>query len=113
MRLLEQTLDEGTDAAVIQETLKQAPELGYKLMRLVNSVGMGVRNPIQSLSHALAILGRRQLQRWLQLLLFAQQGNGTFPSPLLEMAAARGKLMELLAEQRSSDPRWGARAFMS
>jgi EAL and modified HD-GYP domain-containing signal transduction protein len=113
MQLLEQTLDDATDTAVLQETFKQAPELSYKLMRLVNSVGTGLRSPIQSLSHALTILGRRQLQRWLQLLLFAQQGTGKFPSPLLETAAARGKLMELLAEQRSPDPRWCDRAFMT
>jgi c-di-GMP-related signal transduction protein len=114
LRLLEQTLDESTDTADLQETFKQAPELSYKLMRLVNSVGMGAaRKPIQSLSHALVILGRRQLQRWLQVLLFAHQGKGQFPSPLLQMAAARGRLMELLAGQRSTDPRAPDRAFMT
>jgi EAL and modified HD-GYP domain-containing signal transduction protein len=113
MRLLEQSLDEHTDTADIERTFKEAPELSYKLMRVVNSVGTGVRSPIQSLAHALKILGRRQLQRWLQLLLFAHDGTGRFPSPLLQMAAARGKLMELLAEQGSSDRRLQDRAFMT
>jgi EAL and modified HD-GYP domain-containing signal transduction protein len=113
LRLLEQTLDDETDTAAIEQTFKEAPELSYKLMRVVNSVGVGVRSPIQSLSHALTILGRRQLQRWLQLLLFAHQTTGDFASPLLQMAAARGKLMELLAEQRSRDQRWHDRAFMT
>jgi EAL and modified HD-GYP domain-containing signal transduction protein len=112
MRLLEQTLDDGDNAA-IQETFKEAPELSYKLVRLVNSVGIGARTPIQSLSHALVILGRRQLQRWLQVLLFAHQSTGEFPSPLLQMAAARGKLMELLAAETSSDARWCDQAFMT
>jgi EAL and modified HD-GYP domain-containing signal transduction protein len=112
MRLLEQTLDE-SDNAAIEQTFKQAPELSYKLMRLVNSVGTGLRSSIQSLSHALTILGRRQLQRWLQVLLFAHQSTGDFPSPLLQMAASRGKLMELLAEQGSRDPKWRDRAFMT
>jgi c-di-GMP-related signal transduction protein len=112
LKLLEQTLDDDTEVAAIQETFKQAPELSYNLMRLVNSVGMEVRNPIQSLSHALMILGRRQLQRWLQVLLFAHQGGG-LASPLLQMAAARGKLMELIAGERSPDPRWRDRAFMT
>jgi c-di-GMP-related signal transduction protein len=112
MRLLEQTLDE-SDNSAIQETFKEAPELSYKLVRLVNSVGLGARTPIQSLSHALVILGRRQLQRWLQVLLFAHQNTGEFPSPLLQMAAARGKLMELLAESNSGDARWSDQAFMT
>jgi c-di-GMP-related signal transduction protein len=113
MRLLEQSLDEHTDTSEIERTFKEAPELSYKLMRVVNSVGTGVRSPIQSLAHALKILGRRQLQRWLQLLLFAHDNTGQFPSPLLQMAAARGKLMELLAEHRSNDRRFQDRAFMT
>jgi c-di-GMP-related signal transduction protein len=112
LRLLEQTLDDGDNAA-IQESFKGAPELSYKLVRLVNSVGIGARTPIQSLSHALVILGRRQLQRWLQVLLFAHQGSGEIQSPLLQMAAARGKLMELLAAETSSDARWYDQAFMT
>jgi c-di-GMP-related signal transduction protein len=113
MRLLEQSLDERSDAAEIERTFKQAPELTYKLMRVVNSVGTGVRSPIQSLAHALKILGRRQLQRWLQLLLFAHDGTGHFPNALMQLAAARGKLMELLVEHRSKDRRLQDRAFMT
>lgn len=114
LRLLEQSLDDGIDNAPIEQTFKEAPELVYKLMRLVNSVSVsGARPPLQSLSHALIVLGRRQLQRWLQVLLFAHQGTGAFPSPLLQMAAARGKLLELLAEQASRDTGWRDRAFMT
>jgi EAL and modified HD-GYP domain-containing signal transduction protein len=114
LRLLEQSLDDGADNSPIEQTFKEAPELAYKLIRLVNSVGLsGMRAPLQSLSHALVVLGRRQLQRWLQVLLFAHQSTGDFPSPLLQMAAARGKLMELLAEQSSADQGWQDRAFMT
>jgi EAL and modified HD-GYP domain-containing signal transduction protein len=113
LQLLEQTLDEDSDNAAIARTFKQAPELSYKLMRLVNSAGIGARAPIQSLQHALSILGRRQLQRWVQVLLFAQHGTGDVRNPLLQMAAARGKLMELLAEQNASDRTWPERAFMT
>ncbi len=112
MQLLEQALGD-SDNAAIEESFKQAPELSYKLMRLVNSVGMRTRSSIQSLPHALRILGRKQLQRWVQVLLFAHQSTGDFPSPLLQMAAARGKLMELLAEQRKEKQAYRDRAFMT
>jgi EAL and modified HD-GYP domain-containing signal transduction protein len=112
LNLLQQSLTD-TDPAVIDETFKQAPELTYKLMRLVNSVSMGLRSKIQSLSHALVVLGSRQLQRWLQVLLFAQHGPGDFPSPLLTMAATRGKLMELHSERESFDQGFRDRAFMT
>jgi EAL and modified HD-GYP domain-containing signal transduction protein len=97
----------------IELTLKQAPELSYKLMRLVNSVGMGLRNPIQSLAHALVVLGQRQLQRWLQVLLFAHPSSGAFPSPLLTLAATRGKLMELLADHARGNSELRDQAFMT
>jgi EAL and modified HD-GYP domain-containing signal transduction protein len=110
--LLRQTLSDADNAAIV-EIFKQAPELTYKLIRLVNSVGMGMRSSIQSLAHALVILGRRQLQRWLKVLIFADQSTGAGASPLLLMATARGKLMELLAERRSNEQSFSDRAFMT
>jgi EAL and modified HD-GYP domain-containing signal transduction protein len=112
LRLLEQALGDA-DGASIEATFKESPELSYKLMRLVNSVGMGLKTSLRSLSHALTILGRRQLQRWLQMLLYAHQSTGDFPSPLLQLAAGRGKLMELLAQQQPSDQAYCDRAFMT
>lgn len=113
LQLLQQSL---LDAEIteMEASFKQAPELSYKLMRLINSVGMGLRSPIQSITHALVILGRRQLQRWLQVLLFANHDEvGGPPSPLLQLSAARGKLMELLAERQGHDQGYRDRAFMA
>ena len=112
MRLLQQSMGD-VDSAEIEATFKQAPELSYKLVRLVNSVGIGCQYEIRSLSHALAMLGRRQLQRWLQVLLFAHHSAGDFPSPLLQMAAARGRFMELLSEQAGKPQAACDLAFMT
>jgi EAL and modified HD-GYP domain-containing signal transduction protein len=112
VQLLQQVLTDA-DNVDIEQSLKQSPELSYKLMRLVNSVGMGLRSPIQSLGHALVVLGRRQLQRWVQVLLFAHHSAGDFPSPLLTLAATRGRLLELLAERESCDNGFRDMAFMT
>ena len=67
-------------------------------MRLVNSVAVGARTKISNFSQAIAILGRRQLQRWLQLLIYANNlADGNTPNPLMQLAAARGRQMELLS----------------
>ena len=83
----------------LEEALKSQPVLSLNLLRLTNSVGAGTAVRITSLRHAITVLGRRQLQRWLQLLLFASGSPQGTASPLLNLAATRGRLMELLAGQ--------------
>ncbi|MDV7395470.1 HDOD domain-containing protein, partial [Arthrospira platensis SPKY1] len=55
----------------LEEVLRQDAGLAYQLLRLVNSPAIGVRREVTSFSQALLMLGRQQLKRWLNLLLFA------------------------------------------
>jgi EAL and modified HD-GYP domain-containing signal transduction protein len=59
------------------------------------------------------VLGRSQLQRWLQLLMFTLQSGSTYPSPLLLLAATRGKMMELLAAKQQRNADYCDEAFMA
>jgi EAL and modified HD-GYP domain-containing signal transduction protein len=102
------------DTAELETALKPEPGLTVSLLRMTNSVGSGVRQKITSLGHAITVLGRRQLQRWLQLLAFASQNQAGASNPLLLIAATRGRLMELLAaELRPGDSGFSDQAFMS
>jgi EAL and modified HD-GYP domain-containing signal transduction protein len=85
----------------IELLLKGEPNLCYNLFRLVNSVAMGINRRISTVNEAVTILGRRQLQRWVHLLLFAHQEGFPYPSPLLQTAALRGELMRKLASMAS------------
>ena len=88
------------DTARIEDAIKREPALAVNLLRIVNSVGFGAVRRIASLRHAITLLGRRQLQRWLQLLLMAPAGSSPDlgRSPLLQVAALRGRMMEILIE---------------
>jgi len=102
------------DTAEIEEALKPEPGLTVNLLRMTNSVGSGTTETITSLRHAITVLGRRQLQRWLQLLVFASGKGAGSNNPLLLLAATRGRLMELLAgEQRPADNNFADQAFMT
>jgi len=102
------------DTAEIEEALKPEPGLTVNLLRMTNSVGSGTTETITSMRHAITVLGRRQLQRWLQLLVFASGKGAGSNNPLLLLAATRGRLMELLAgEQRPSDNTFADQAFMT
>jgi EAL and modified HD-GYP domain-containing signal transduction protein len=106
---------EDADASVLEVIFKQEPGLTVNLLRLTNSAAAGLRQQITSVRNAINVLGRRQLQRWLQLLLFADNSPGAFiPSPLLQLAAMRGRFMELLARDLSGgDGDLEDRAFMT
>ena len=102
-----------TDAAsrVVETAVKRDPLICLNLLRLVNTPAAGARRHIESLADALLILGRAQLQRWLQILLYATPGaNVDFNSPLLQMATTRGKLMELMAGRLAPAQRASAEA---
>ncbi len=106
---------EDADVKRIEAVLKHEAGLTVNLMRLSNSAAVGARTKVASMRHAITILGRRQFQRWLQLLLYTNPAGGasTLASPLLQLAATRGRFMELLAPKvRSGDHEFEDQAFM-
>ncbi|WP_263771171.1 EAL and HDOD domain-containing protein [Propionivibrio soli] len=93
-------LSQDADTSEIEVAFKQEPVLTLHLLRLTNSAGSGMTTKITSLRHAITLLGRRQLLRWLQLLLYSGvSGSKQTVNPLLQLAATRGRLMELLVDR--------------
>ena len=88
------------DNIEIERAIKRDVSLAVNLLRIVNTPAAGLRQRIDSLSQALIVLGRRQLQRWLQIMLYAEPGTrGHTQTPLLMLASTRARLMELLAQR--------------
>jgi EAL and modified HD-GYP domain-containing signal transduction protein len=81
----------------IEAGFKRDAALSFKLLRYINSVGFGLSCEIQSINHALTILGRKQLYRWLTLLMVTAGENST-PPALMKTSITRGRLTELLGE---------------
>jgi EAL and modified HD-GYP domain-containing signal transduction protein len=98
LRLLE-LIGSDADNATIEAAVKRDALLSLNLLRLVNSRAAGPGRHIESVSQALVQLGRSQLQRWLQILLYsAPDGRVELDSPLLQMATTRGRLLELMSQ---------------
>lgn len=97
-------IDGDANTGDLEEIFREESKLSYSLLRLVNSAAMAPRSPITSFGQAINLLGRRQLQRWLQLLVYSDPNNGQQPTPLLQKAAARGRLIELLLPGLGIDP---------
>ncbi len=100
------------DTRAIEAVMKQDPQLSYQLLRLVNSSAFARPTRIASFAQAITLLGRRELQRWLQLLIYAHSGHGT-ASPLLPRAAFRARLMENLCTRAGGSAEEQDQAFMT
>jgi c-di-GMP-related signal transduction protein len=96
VRLL-QMLQRNEDVREIEAALKHDAALTYRLLRHINSPAVGAGVEIESLRHAVAMLGYSRLFRWLSLLLATSDAKSS-PPFLMKKAIMRGRFVELLGQ---------------
>jgi c-di-GMP-related signal transduction protein len=92
---LMQMVQDNADVRDLEKVLKRDATLSYKLFRYINSASFGIEVEIESLYHAVTMLGYTPLYRWLSLLLVSTSVAGFSPG-LLQAAIVRGRFVELL-----------------
>ncbi len=86
------------DNDLIVRVFQESPALTYKLLLQANSAAVGARREVDSVRHAVSLLGRDQIRRWAQMELLAAGGAQEQETPLVEMAAVRAGFMEHLTK---------------
>ncbi len=81
----------------IEEILKQDPSLCYKLLRYLNSAAFGLRQEIHSLRHGMALLGEKELRRWITVAALIALTDEQ-PGELIRAALIRGSFCESAAK---------------
>jgi EAL and modified HD-GYP domain-containing signal transduction protein len=90
--------DESVSAHRIAEHFKHDPTLAYKVVRMANVAPVGIRT-IDSVEHAVAIVGLAAIFRWLSLMLAASIERATDAKrEVLREALVRARLCEIIAE---------------
>jgi EAL and modified HD-GYP domain-containing signal transduction protein len=97
LELMNLVRDMNTKDARIEEVLSTDVALSYKILRIVNSVAVG-GNGIRSMGHAVRMLGRESLYRWLSLLLVPGQTRSGVQAELVNATLLRARFCEVLGE---------------
>lgn len=83
--------------AKLESAFRINPQLSFQLLRFVNSAAVGARG-VESIAHAIRMIGREALSRWMLIMLVAQVGS---QSPLanenVTQALVRGRFCELVS----------------
>lgn len=98
---------------VIEQLFRKNPELHIKLLQFMNSAAFYMPNKITSIQQSIALLGYRNLQKWVTLLLYAGENKDVKSTPIFERAAIRGRMMELLTQEVTQDRTKADMAFIA
>ncbi|MGD0413873.1 MAG: HDOD domain-containing protein [Terriglobales bacterium] len=102
LRLLEMVSRTEIDMRELEKMLKQEASLSYRLLRYLNSPLFGFSLEIKSIRHAMAVLGEREMRRWVRLVVTVGAAEQTC-SELVLMGLARARFCELLSSRLQSD----------
>jgi EAL and modified HD-GYP domain-containing signal transduction protein len=94
--------DPGVPDGRLEDAFRSQPALSYLLLRIVNSASLGLRD-VQSIAHAIRLLGRAALSRWLLILLVSGVASrGPVAHEAVTHALARARFCELVTDLTGS-----------
>lgn len=96
LQLLTELQNPDTTAAALEQIAINDAALTYKILKVVNSAAFSLKREIESLSHAITLLGLDQIRRWVTLFLASAEPGK--PDELTRTMLVRGRMCELLAE---------------
>jgi EAL and modified HD-GYP domain-containing signal transduction protein len=84
------------DLAAIERHICRDAALCYKLLRYVNSAMLGLKQRIESIGHAISLIGTVELRKWVSLIAMASMASDK-PVAVVASALERARFCELLA----------------
>ncbi|MDY7001642.1 MAG: HDOD domain-containing protein, partial [Thermodesulfobacteriota bacterium] len=97
LRLLQELGNPDFEVQRLSEIIHADLSLSYRLFQYINSVGMGVRHKVESVSRAVTLVGQRQLSQWLRAVIMADLSPSKKAEELAFMSVHRARFLELLA----------------
>jgi c-di-GMP-related signal transduction protein len=107
LMLIQKANTSSVDFEELSTIISRDVSLSYNLLKLLNSAAFSFRKKITSIKHALAILGEKEIKKWISLIAL-KEISGDDSDEIMRTALIRAKFLELLAgsialSQKSSD----------
>ena len=97
MRILKELNKPSVEFSEIEEILKKDVSITFKLLRFINSASFGFKTEVQSIRHALNLLGEEEVRKWLMLIVLSSAGTDK-PQELVRGTLVRAKFCEGVAD---------------
>lgn len=96
LQILKKIHEPVPDFNELEEIIKRDVSLTYKLLRFINSASYGFKVTVRSIHHALILLGKREVKKWLTIIVMSGIGRSK-PGELMNTVIIRARFCELIA----------------
>ncbi|GFK93217.1 hypothetical protein NNJEOMEG_01048 [Fundidesulfovibrio magnetotacticus] len=104
MELMGKLLDENSSYKDMAAIIAKDPLLSYRLLKYVNSPGVGLGRTVSSIEHAVAILGDTAFKHWAMMALVASLDATAKGEELAYLSLHRASFLEKMAGRAKASP---------
>lgn len=97
MQIIAELQSPDTSIKELEKLISRDPTLSYKLLRIINSAAFSTVKKIDSLHHAITLLGLSQVKSWITLISLTNLSDK--PDALLTTSLVRAKMSEILSQK--------------
>ncbi|TVQ98794.1 MAG: HDOD domain-containing protein [Desulfovibrionales bacterium] len=112
LQLLKELSSPDLELRQISGIVQHDVSLSYRLLRYINSPGLGLPNRITSINQAVNLLGLRKVSAWLRVLILAEMKSTPQSGELLFLSVQRAKFLETMSSVAKSDGLSGEGMFL-
>ena len=95
IRLITKLNSPNVDVKELEQAIRQDVSLSYKLLRYINSAMYSLERPVNSIGHAIMLIGQQTLRTWASLILFTSFDDKA--RDIMVTGAVRARMCEHLA----------------
>ena len=83
-------------------TIKNDVSISYRLLKYLNSPGMGLMTEVKSIPHAVQLLGEKKIKNWIRALLLSEVIRDDKPDELINLSVTRAAFLQYISQSATT-----------